>query len=69
MVRHGKAAAFGISAVTGALLLYGAVATGPNVGDRVPDFQLLDQNGARKTLASILGPKGALLVFYRSADW
>ena len=30
---------------------------------------LQDQNGNEKTLRSIMGPKGALLVFYRSADW
>ena len=54
-----------------AALLYanGAVSTGPNVGQKVPDFRLQDQNGKEQTLASIMGPKGALLVFYRSADW
>jgi peroxiredoxin len=52
-----------------AALLNGAVPTGPKVGDTVPDFHLRDQNGTEKTLRSILGPKGALLVFYRSADW
>ena len=46
-----------------------AVPTGPNVGEAVPDFTLADQNGAPHTLPSILGPKGALLVFFRSADW
>jgi len=45
------------------------VPTGPNAGDPAPDFRLPDQNGAWQTLHSILGPKGALLVFYRSADW
>jgi peroxiredoxin len=39
------------------------------VGERVPEFRLQDQNGTVQTLRSILGPKGALLVFYRSADW
>jgi hypothetical protein len=54
-----------------AALLYanGAVSTGPNVGQKVPSFRLQDQNGKERTLASIMGPKGALLVFYRSADW
>jgi peroxiredoxin len=52
-----------------AVLLKTAVPTGPVVGEKVPNFQLQDQNGSEKTLASILGPKGALLVFYRSADW
>ena len=58
--------------VTGVLALFGlaaAVPSGPNVGDKVPDFRLADQKGAERTLASIMGPKGALLVFYRSADW
>lgn len=42
---------------------------GPQVGQAVPDFNLRDQNGKTWTLQSIMGPKGAMLVFYRSADW
>ena len=42
---------------------------GPQVGDQVPDFTLKDQNGRTQTLKSIMGPKGAMLVFIRSADW
>jgi hypothetical protein len=42
---------------------------GPQVGEQVPDFSLKDQNGRIQTLQSIMGPKGAMLVFYRSADW
>jgi hypothetical protein len=42
---------------------------GPQVGDRVPDFALKDQSGQTRTLQSIMGPKGAMLVFIRSADW
>jgi hypothetical protein len=42
---------------------------GPQVGDRVPDFSLKDQTGRIQTLQSIMGPKGAMLVFLRSADW
>jgi hypothetical protein len=42
---------------------------GPQVGQRVPDFSLKDQNGNIQTLQSIMGPKGAMLVFIRSADW
>jgi len=42
---------------------------GPQVGARVPDFNLKDQNGKTWTLQSIMGPKGAMLVFFRSADW
>jgi hypothetical protein len=42
---------------------------GPQVGSRVPDFRLLDQHGQQRTLASLMGPKGLMLVFFRSADW
>ena len=42
---------------------------GPQVGTRVPDFTLVDQKGQSRTLASLMGPKGLMLVFYRSADW
>jgi peroxiredoxin len=51
------------------LALAAAISTGPEVGQAAPDFSLPDQNGRPQTLHSILGPKGALLVFYRSADW
>jgi peroxiredoxin len=42
---------------------------GPQVGETVPDFNLVDQHGSKRTLQSIMGAKGAMLVFYRSADW
>lgn len=42
---------------------------GPQVGQRVPDFNLRDQSGALRNLQSIMGPRGAMLVFFRSADW
>ena len=42
---------------------------GPQVGDRVPDFTLIDQTGRSRTLTSVMGPKGLMLVFFRSADW
>jgi len=42
---------------------------GPRVGARVPTFTLSDQNGMPRSLESLLGPKGAILVFFRSADW
>ena len=65
----------------GAAMLFGAAALaaqaplpdvdrfGPQVGEAVPDFALVDQNGRTRDLASILGPGGALLVFSRSAAW
>ncbi|HMD99099.1 MAG TPA: hypothetical protein VKM93_17435 [Terriglobia bacterium] len=46
-----------------------AIKTGPEVGSILPAFEATDQNGRLQNLQSILGPKGALLVFYRSADW
>ena len=42
---------------------------GPQIGTRAPDFTLLDQTGQSRTLASLMGPKGLMLVFFRSADW
>ena len=42
---------------------------GPQAGERVPDFNLPDQNGKSWTLQSIMRPNGAMLVFFRSADW
>jgi len=42
---------------------------GPQVGATVPDFNLADQQGKTRTLQSVMGPKGAMIVFYRSADW
>jgi len=42
---------------------------GPQVGQPVPDFRLKDQNGQYRNLRSVMGPKGVMLVFFRSADW
>jgi len=42
---------------------------GPQVGERVPDFTLPDQKGASHSLEALMGPKGLMLVFSRSADW
>ena len=42
---------------------------GPRVGQSVPDFSLPDQHGTTRSLKSLMGPKGAILVFFRSADW
>jgi hypothetical protein len=52
-----------------AAALCGQAGIGPAVGGRVPDFAGPDQAGRTQTLKSIMGPKGAVLVFYRSADW
>jgi hypothetical protein len=42
---------------------------GPPVGAKMPGFELPDQDGKAHTLGSLLGPKGAVVLFYRSADW
>ena len=42
---------------------------GPQVGERVPDFSLVDQSGTTRTLQSVAGKNGLMLVFFRSADW
>jgi hypothetical protein len=44
-------------------------ATGPNPGQRIPDFALPDQFGAIRTFNDLAGPNGLFLVFHRSADW
>lgn len=42
---------------------------GPRVGATVPPVSGVDQFGKPHTLASVAGPKGVMLVFFRSADW
>jgi hypothetical protein len=39
--------------------------TGPAIGEFVPDFSAQDQSSRTQTLKSIIGPKGAMLVFFR----
>ncbi|MFP6830046.1 MAG: hypothetical protein VCC36_13620 [Gammaproteobacteria bacterium] len=43
--------------------------SGPEIGERIPDFEAYDQNGNLITLDDVMGPNGAMVVFYRSADW
>ena len=45
------------------------IKSGPGVGQQVPAFSAKNQEGRNQTLKSIMGPKGAMLVFFRSADW
>ena len=42
---------------------------GPQVGETVPGFSLPDQHGHTRTVTSLMGPNGLVLVFNRSADW
>ena len=43
--------------------------SGPEIGERIPDFSAYDQNGNRVSLDDVMGPNGAMVVFHRSADW
>jgi len=43
--------------------------TGPEIGEKVPDFTLDDQNGKSWRLGDLMGRNGLLLVFSRSALW
>jgi hypothetical protein len=43
--------------------------TGPEIGEKVPDFTLPDQSGRLRSVSDLAGPDGLLLVFSRSADW
>ena len=45
------------------------IKTGPNAGQVVPAFSAQDQDARTQTLQSVMGPKGVMLVFFRSADW
>ena len=45
------------------------VSTGPAVGEKIPSFSTPDQQGVVRDFESIRGPKGAVIQFFRSADW
>ena len=45
------------------------IPTGPAIGEKVPFFRAPDQHGEMQDFNSILGPKGAMIVIFRSADW
>ena len=44
-------------------------AIGLSVGQKAPDFSGRDQFGHEQNLATLKGPKGTVLLFFRSADW
>jgi hypothetical protein len=69
LLRHLFAAAVIAGAVMAAEQTLDPQRLGPQIGERVPDFTLPDQHGVARSLRSMLGPKGAVLVFFRSADW
>jgi len=65
MIRKG----FILLAIAVAALAGQGIKTGPAVGQTIPSFSATDQDGRTQTLQSIMGPNGAMVVFFRSADW
>ncbi len=43
--------------------------TGPEIGERLPNFELMDQSGRRVDLHADRGDSRAAVVFFRSAVW
>jgi len=66
MLTVGRGAAISLLLISAAL---NARDFGPALGSKLPGFELKDQDGKTHTLAGLLGPKGAVIVFFRSADW
>jgi hypothetical protein len=58
-----------LSMASGASSQVNLEAVGPRVGAPVPEFAGVDQFGQKQTLQTVLGSEGAMLVFFRSADW
>ena len=46
-----------------------SVATGPEVGDRIPDFQAMDRSRQTRDFDSLKGTGGLVFLVVRSADW
>ncbi len=42
---------------------------GPAEGQPLPAVEAPDQDGRTQTFETLRGPKGLVLVFFRSADW
>jgi hypothetical protein len=49
--------------------LQDAAAIGIPAGAKAPGFELPDQAGHKRSLSSLMGRRGLVLVFFRSADW
>jgi len=43
--------------------------SGPAVGEALPAFAAVDQDGVERDFRSLTGREGLLLLFHRSADW
>ena len=68
-VRGALLAAAALTAALAAQAPVDVATLGPQVGARVTDFALKDQGGRDQSIRSAAGPKGTMLVFFRSADW
>jgi hypothetical protein len=64
-----KSLSFGLAIGFAALAQAPRPKTGPAVGEAVPAFSATDQTGRTQTLTSLMGAKGTMLIFFRSADW
>jgi len=42
---------------------------GLEIGQQAPAFALMDQFGREQSNKTLKGPKGTVLLFFRSADW
>jgi len=45
------------------------IPVGPNIGDIAPAISVINNQNQATTLNSLMGEKGLILVFFRSADW
>lgn len=63
------AAALLVTLATSAFQQADVTRIGPPVGAPAPPVELRDQEGRVRTIASVAGPQGTMLVFFRSADW
>ena len=70
-----RRARFGAFALAASLAVPAVLASdysdgwGPPVGTALPEAALTDQSGQPQTLAGLMGPRGLLIFFNRSADW
>jgi len=46
-----------------------ALPIGLEIGQQAPAFALMDQFGHEQSNKTLKGPKGTVLLFFRSADW
>jgi len=68
-VRHSSFLLFGVLVLASSLLAQNKFDVGIGVGQGIPSFKLSDQDGNLRDFTSVKGPKGAVLLFFRSADW